>query len=888
MKCSVCGKKIPRGAAACPYCSGNGGGFDQSFSGGFESAPAGNASFDMGGDSFGASPAPVQGHTAVKRSGSSGTLLLILLLLVLVGVAVYFQFFKGKTVERTQVAGFSAPSGHALQIGRNRWLLTNELLVTGDAGFSQADLERLLVDVDGAVVGYFPLINQYQVRFNIEDRAALDAVKARFERVSGIRRVDYNLKLTLTGESFSASPAAAPNVKIGLLDTSLSGQESFFLASRFFASPEALKEYLLAHPSAVSWDISAHAAACAAALGGSDNVLSASCFYVDLNDDGTLSLSATTGALRYQMACLVQAGAQVIAWPLVCPASLTDDFAAKEADLWDLALSALEAVNPSFLICKAGGEAEGAYADYLSRVLVASQRGKAHTLIVGAYREAAMEAADASGAGFPVYSASSAGLADVCARGGSDCEAAVSAAAYAARLHNAQAPSAEQARTALLSGAAALAARSDGTVLPAWTDGPSGAAAPAWKELAAVTVTAADSVTLQPVANAKVKVNGNSVTAHTGEILLVTRQGNVQLEAEAGGYASASWQGGVPEETSVRLAMRKNGASTGTIKGKVTLEPAISGSLTARITDRGTRTTDPDRGLQANYTLAMYPGAYDIEIFAYDRTPVTLYNVEVQAGQETQTTPITLSVPSDLAGKASGAIKDALTGNAVEGAALVFYSGVSAAQEGEPVGRASSGSGGKYTISLPGGTYTAFVTKEGYQTGKMTVLSVGEKEKSNQNCAITPKVPTGQIRIVLQWNDTPRDLDAHLANKSQNVHTYWPDAHKKAKINNQTVASLDKDDTQGNGFETTTIQVQLAGRYVFYVHDYTNRDSRSSSQMANSGATVTVYMGDSEPLVFNVPNQPGTLWEVFSLENGVITPSNVVTYHANTSNVGMQ
>ena len=80
----------------------------------------------------------------------------------------------------------------------------------------------------------------------------------------------------------------------------------------------------------------------------------------------------------------------------------------------------------------------------------------------------------------------------------------------------------------------------------------------------------------------------------------------------------------------------------------------------------------------------------------------------------------------------------------------------------------------------------------------------------------------------------------------------------------------------------------MTGKYVFYVHDYTNREENACREMAASNAIVTVDLGKEgeEPLVFHVPNQPGTLWEVFAYENGVITPINRMSYHKGAGSVG--
>ena len=51
--------------------------------------------------------------------------------------------------------------------------------------------------------------------------------------------------------------------------------------------------------------------------------------------------------------------------------------------------------------------------------------------------------------------------------------------------------------------------------------------------------------------------------------------------------------------------------------------------------------------------------------------------------------------------------------------------------------------------------------------------------------------------------------------------------------------------------------------------------------MRNSGAEVRVWIGGQDtPMVFNVPDEDGIYWEVFTVENGVITPVNrMITYN---------
>jgi len=72
--------------------------------------------------------------------------------------------------------------------------------------------------------------------------------------------------------------------------------------------------------------------------------------------------------------------------------------------------------------------------------------------------------------------------------------------------------------------------------------------------------------------------------------------------------------------------------------------------------------------------------------------------------------------------------------------------------------------------------------------------------------------------------------------------------------------------------------------YRVSVHDYTNRASNPSAAMAGSSAQVAVMRGSLVEAVFYVPNLPGTLWTVFTLENNrVIPPMTALMGYESTS-----
>ena len=126
-----------------------------------------------------------------------------------------------------------------------------------------------------------------------------------------------------------------------------------------------------------------------------------------------------------------------------------------------------------------------------------------------------------------------------------------------------------------------------------------------------------------------------------------------------------------------------------------------------------------------------------------------------------------------------------------------------------------------------------------------------------------------QVRIVLDWANRPRDLDAHLIKKGD-----YHISYRHTTTAQDGAAQLDRDDTNGNGPETITInEMSVTDSYIYKVHDYSNRSRRRSKKLANqSRATVRVY-GDNQLVhTFRInANSDGTEWTVFRIENGIFT-----------------
>ncbi|MCR5526908.1 MAG: carboxypeptidase regulatory-like domain-containing protein [Lachnospiraceae bacterium] len=257
------------------------------------------------------------------------------------------------------------------------------------------------------------------------------------------------------------------------------------------------------------------------------------------------------------------------------------------------------------------------------------------------------------------------------------------------------------------------------------------------------------------------------------------------------------------------------------------------------------------------------------------------------------------AAPNDLAGNgyAMGAVYDALTGRRIEGGLKLSVVEGYNASNGVVIKTIDLNDDGTYSLYLPAGGYTVLVTdprtgdEKKYYSGQFNIKVLGSKKYTNQNGTVTPVLQGDEIRIVLQWGQTPRDLDSHLNGPTpdgQRFHTYY--SGKRYSYDGEKYADLDVDDTSSYGPETTTIYKKVDGKYKFSVHDYTNRSSSDSMKLADSGAYVTIYKaGFAEPKVFNVPYEEGTVWDVFEYdsESDTITVLDRMYYESNPGNVGV-
>jgi len=166
----------------------------------------------------------------------------------------------------------------------------------------------------------------------------------------------------------------------------------------------------------------------------------------------------------------------------------------------------------------------------------------------------------------------------------------------------------------------------------------------------------------------------------------------------------------------------------------------------------------------------------------------------------------------------------------------------------------------------PDGVYPFQFEKDGFisENNKFEIIA---QTIFRNRFAVSPVIEMGAIRIVLDWDKKPADLDAHFV-KEGDYHI----SYREMK------ASDDRDDRDGYGPETITVKdIDEKAEYTCFVKDFSNKDAKGSKALSKSKAMVKVY---GEGKLLNIwqlsEKQKGNAWMVFAIQNGKIVPTNEV------------
>lgn len=150
------------------------------------------------------------------------------------------------------------------------------------------------------------------------------------------------------------------------------------------------------------------------------------------------------------------------------------------------------------------------------------------------------------------------------------------------------------------------------------------------------------------------------------------------------------------------------------------------------------------------------------------------------------------------------------------------------------------------------------ISKKGYTTIK-TELKVAAGTILNKRMLLSPTLTGNSMRFILQWNESPADLDLHL--KGNEFHVSY--RHKKAANN----ATLDQDEQDGYGPETITLNnVEENDQYIVSVVNY------SGDYALDETVKVLVYLGDQLHSIIPLNETSNRQVDVLKVTDGSIQP----------------
>ena len=207
-------------------------------------------------------------------------------------------------------------------------------------------------------------------------------------------------------------------------------------------------------------------------------------------------------------------------------------------------------------------------------------------------------------------------------------------------------------------------------------------------------------------------------------------------------------------------------------------------------------------------------------------------------------------------------VRDAIDPNKpLSGAGMMIRRGLNN-RTGEVMQTGALDDNGTATVALTSGSYTAEISKGGYETLYLSVII-----RLDHQFAIgfaMPDIGEDTYRVVVSWESAPLDLNAMAISSDQ------------GRVLRSSVDSL--------GLTTAeTVSIENAGTddYRFYVTDFGSITSGDlmSYNMTGSCAYVDVYDSDGLMAKYHVPvASAGIAWEAFEIHNKTLLPVNSYFY----------
>jgi hypothetical protein len=324
--------------------------------------------------------------------------------------------------------------------------------------------------------------------------------------------------------------------------------------------------------------------------------------------------------------------------------------------------------------------------------------------------------------------------------------------------------------------------------------------------------------------------------------------------------------------------------SDSSVLSDVTVNYAVSGKTFANTTSDSNGDYIKSSLNNGAYTLSYSKDGY---LDAIQSATIATTNQTLVAASQTMIST------SCTGGDISGIIKDAVTGNAIQGVSISIRSGLNVRSGDTISGKTdTTDSNGAYTLSsMNPGSYTIQGSKDNWISTYFNVRSCTGASGINSN--LSEQLAAGAMRIVLSWVGG-EDFDSHLeipctsgtcdgSDADDKSHLWYGvnqggvstnDYHNYTDIVNPgDNVTLDQDNTDGSaspcgsgcGPETITISKLRSGTYRYHVYAYDQSSSTSSRHIADSGTVVQVFYNNSSTN-FDVPSTVGNLWTVFDFD----------------------